>query len=266
MTTKKTRGPADAANHDTANNAADNIHDTALAALDAEIARVRLRDEQKLIKCAQRAGLFNVRISASALQQMMNIAIDTMQPPRSKLAALIDKRKLHEQRARQAKRSDEARIKAILGGFFVAQCRYQPKLFERYRPLIEAHIARHPVETTAAENATFMKPFLNALEESITDAQKEAQKDGHTNDQKPSAGDTTGDTWAKTPTLDRQRIHKQSARDRARRLIILGAWLIDEHTKNTELNQLIHDQINGFLEADKIPNPVQNMLKQALKI
>ena len=70
--------------------------------------------------------------------------------------------------------------------------------------------------------------------------------------------------WVATPAQDMERIKKQSPRDRARRLIILGAWLLDHHAQDTQLTQLINDQLANFLKADQIPQRVKQIVWNAI--
>ena len=62
--------------------------------LDAEIARVRDREERKLIATADAAGYFNIRLTKDQLEGVFRASIETLNPKLSALAKLRD-RKVH---------------------------------------------------------------------------------------------------------------------------------------------------------------------------
>ncbi len=131
------------------------------AALEAEAERVRAREEQRLLVAAGKAGYFRHRLTTPRLVEMFRDIIERDTPPLSSLARLTDQVRRIRHRASKSGRTDDARRKAILGGFLVAQFRHKPDLCDEFKSDIEAHIAGHPSAATAARNSAFMKGFLH---------------------------------------------------------------------------------------------------------
>ena len=188
--------------------------------LDAEIARVRDREERKLIATAEAAGYFDIRLTKDQLEGMFRAAIETLNPKSSALAKLRD-RKVH---AAEKKRKDDARRKVLLGGFIVAQCRHKREFHASVASDIRAFLKEHPSETVAARNAQLLEAFL---------------ADPASHGAEPSQNDEN------SPAMQKHR------RERAHRLILLGAWVIERHKTRADLSQLIANELEPFLDQGK---------------
>ncbi len=209
--------------------------DKKIAGIEAEIARVRDREEQRLLVAAQKAGYFRRRLTTPQLVEMFRETIGRDSPPLSSLARLTDRLSGIRKRAQKAGRNEEARRKAILGGFLVAQFRHKPDLFDGFRSDIEAHIAGHPSAATAARNSAFMEGFLDTL---------------------ASGSALPGDAGI---------TREQARRDRTRRQIMLGAWALDRRPALPRLDALIRDELDGFLETERQSARKKALLADVLK-
>ncbi len=198
-------------------------HGERIAALEAEVDRLRERDERRLIAAARKAGWFRVRQSAVRTEAMFRRAIEGDAPPPSTLLKLEGRLQAARSRAGKDARANDARRKALLGGFLVAQFRHRPDVLDALRPDIDAHIAGHPSAETATRNRDFMAGFLDLL------------RDGG----KGSPDADTGIT------------REQVRRNRTRRLILLGAWCLDRRSALPRLDALVRDELGGFLDADR---------------
>ena len=196
--------------------------ETRLAAFEAEIDRVRVREERKLLAAAEKAGYFDVRLGKDQLYAMFVREIETTEPGPSTLSKLRDRKA----RAARDRRRDDGRRKALLGGFLVAQCRYRPVLHAHVVPHVKVFLDRHPDRSVAARNRTLLEDFLN---------DPASMAGGN--------GEQQGDPPPECST-DEQR--KQ-----AQRLILLGTWLLERWQSDPEIVGLVADELDAFLREDR---------------
>ena len=143
-----------------------------------------------------------------------------MKPNRSTLATLGDRKA----RAAEIKRKDDARRKVLLGGFLVAQCRHKPEFHAAIAADIHAFLKNHPNETVAVRNLRFLEGFLT---------------DPATHGTSPDQGDENN------PAMQGDR------RDRAHRLILPGALVLERHATRADLARLIAEEFGPFLDQGK---------------
>lgn len=192
--------------------------ETRLTGIEAEIARVRARDEKRLISIAEKAGLFEVRLTASQTGDMIRQTIATLKPAPSTLANLTAKKV----RAARARRKVDGRRKALLGGFVVAQCRHKSDLHASLVPDIRAFLEDHPTPHVAERNLTLLAPFLAD----------------------PADTGTSGDAG------DGDRLTVSDHQMRTHRHILLGTWLLKRRAADPAIASLIADELEGFLRDD----------------
>ena len=181
--------------------------------LEAEITRVRRKEEKRLIAAADKAGFFDVRIPSTHIIRMIEAEKASISFNRSTLTHL--KRRLTC--LRQSRRKMDTRRKIILGSFVVAQCRHKPDVHEDIARAIKEDLSHHPNQNRARQNLEFLADFLD---------------DPHTlSDPSP-------------PTPD------DLVKDRTHRLVLLGTWLLNRHTHHPTLSELIQTELDGFLAAD----------------
>jgi len=186
-----------------------------LDALDDEIARVRAREERRLVERARRAGYFRVRIRNDEFDAIFRDAFMSEPRPRSTLDRLEARR-----RARHAgERARDVRRKALLGGFVVAQCRYRPGVHARLAPDIGEWLETHRSGSVAERNVAALEGFL--------------ADPGHRGTAVP-AGDTA-----------------RARRARTHRLILLGAWVLARRGSVGELSDLVAAELGRFLDQGR---------------
>ena len=113
-----------------------------LDALDAEIARVREREERRLIRLARKAGFFHVRMKNEEIDALLREPLLAEARRPSTLARLEERRDSHY----AGRRARDARRKALLGGFVVAQCRHKPAVHTAMVPDIREWLLSHRSE------------------------------------------------------------------------------------------------------------------------
>ena len=198
-----------------------------LDALDAEIERVRRREERRLINLARKAGLFQVRIKNDELAEIFTQVLTTERRP-SKLARLEIRRDA-QFAGRQAR---DARRKALLGGFVVAQCRRKPKLHAKLVPDIRTWLGTHRVKSVGKRNIeAFEGFFTDPAHESLAASSAYSEKAG---------------------------------RERTHRLVLLGAWVLARRGSNEELRILLTVELARFIEKGRRVAPHKELLKDLL--
>ena len=207
--------------------------------LDTEIKRVRTRDEKRLITLAQKAGYFEYRLGADATLAMFEAAIAALDPGKpSTLAKLESDAARLRTRIRKAARADDARRKVLLGGFLVAQCRHRSELHTAIAPDIRTFLAQHRDPDVAARNLALLKDFLAD----------------------PASTSTQVDD---TDSPD-QNAAREEHKDRARRLILLGAWVLERRKTRVDITHLIESQLERFLEQDTHADRHKDLLADVL--
>ena len=209
--------------------------ETKRAEIDAEIARVREREKKRLFQIAEKMGYFRYRFSKNQAQNMFQSAIeglDTRKP--STLSQLEQKASRLQSRMSKAARADDARRKALLGGFLVAQCRHKPEFLAAITEDIRAFLAEHLDPGVAARNLALLEGFLA--------------------DPASTAGNEDQERGAA----------RSDHRERARRLILLGAWVLDRHGTRADLALLITEELGRFLDQEKHADRHRKLLEDML--
>jgi len=201
---------------------------------EAEIARIQTRDEKRLIAAARKAGLFDVRFDRKQLAEIFETAIAERKPGPSTLRRYKDKLVP----LGKSRRKDDARRKALLGGFLVAQCRHKPRLHARIVPDIRDYLEDHPEPSVAERNLALLDGFL---------------EDPHHAGVDVGAIELTG-----------QGIDAQEARMRTNRQILLGTWLLARRDSDPEIDRLIADELEGFLRVDDNTDRNRKLLADVL--
>ena len=203
-----------------------------------EIARVRAREEKRLIQAADKAGYFQHRFDASGTLAMFRAAIDALDPRKRSTLAKLEKDAAHlRNRMARATRSDDARRKALLGSFLVAQCRHKPEFHGAIASDIRAFLKDHPNKTVADRNTRLLEGFL---------ADPAAHGTGPDQDDEDQSA-TQG-----------------AHRDRAHRLILLGAWVLERHTTRADLNLIVAEELERFLDQGAQPDRNKDLLREVL--
>ena len=212
--------------------------DDRMAVLEARLARVRQRAETQLLRAAGQAGLFKFRFTIPALRQFLQTAMAQAPLPVSVLHKR--QREIDQIKSRRTKnaRANDARRKAVLGAFMVAQFRHRPALHAETAPDLRAHLASHPRPEMAEANIAFMSRV--------------------TGDPAPAGRpdeDDTGPTGLASG---------QARRNRARRMILAGAWVLDRRAGVPAIETLLGTELANFLRQDRTPARNIALLQEVL--
>jgi len=199
--------------------------------IEGEIARVRAREEKRLLTMAEKAGYFDWRMPSKDLKSMFEAGLFLEPRKRSTLAKLTKRLR----RLSTSRRSDDTKRKIILGGFVVAQCRHKPDLHVRLAEDITAYFG-------PTRNRDHLADFL-------TD---------------PHATPLRDDPAPTGRKSDREDVSPEQTRARTHRQILLGTWLLARRTDNPVLAQLIADELAGFLNEEKNPRRNRALLADLL--
>ncbi|MBF9051897.1 hypothetical protein GTA62_18435 [Roseobacter sp. HKCCD9010] len=196
---------------------------------------MKTREERRLIRAAEKEGFFRLRFKTSEIHEMVRIAIDAN--PNRAYSTLST---LGARRGRLARnlRADDARRKAILGAFIVAQCRHKPELHASIQEEVRAFLWCHPDKGIATANIALLAPFFEG-------AQQNDMVDLH-------------------PSAPGPRETEQRRKLRTRRLILLGAWVLDRYTFDP-LVRRVAAELDTFLEQDVNEDRNRTLLSDVLR-
>ena len=210
-----------------------------VSAAEARLVRLRQNAETQLLRAAEKAHLFNYAFTAPQLQQMLTELVGREPRPLSLLRR--KKMELEQLKARKTKsaRKDLGRTKALLGSFMVAQWRHKPALHAELAPDLRDHLGAHKRPEMAQANIEFMDGLLAdpGWEETV---------------------ETNPDAFAVGIS------DQQLRRNRSRRMILIGAWVLDRREEVTKIEELIRDELAQFLEQDRAPERNIALLRDAL--
>ena len=200
-----------------------------LDALDAEIGRVREREEKRLVRMARKAGYFKVRIKNEEFDRIIRETFPPEARRPSTLAVLERRRDAHY----AGRRARDARRKALLGGFVVAQCRHKPEVHARLVREIRTWLGTHRNPNVGARNIEALEGFFgNPAHKGLTAASASSKK---------------------------------ARRERTHRLILLGAWVLARRKSVRELGDLVAAELARFLEQGKRVDLHKALLKDVLR-
>ena len=146
----------------------------------------------------------------------------------STLARLESRRDAHY----AGRRARDARRKALLGGFMVAQCRHKPEVHARMVPEIRSWLGSHRSPTVGARNIEALEGFF---------------------------GDPAHQGLTAPPTSS-----NKARRERTHRLILLGAWVLARRESVKELGDLVATELARFLEQGQRADRHKALLKDVL--
>ena len=141
-------------------------------------------------------------------------------------------------RKTKSARANQARRKAVLGAFMVAQFRHKPALQAKLAPDLRAHLAGHPRPEMAEVNVAFMSR--------VTGDPASAERPDE---------DDIGPTGLAP---------EQARRNRARRMILTGAWVLDRRAELPAIEMLLRTELANFLRQDRTPARNIALLQEVL--
>ena len=130
-----------------------------LAALDADIDRVRTREEARLIRVARKAGYFKRRFRTDALARLFATALEN-HGKASQLRQLEVKMTTLKRKSTAEERRLDARRKILLGSFIIAQFEHKPELRAQMQPELEKFLDLHRDARVAKANKDLLADFL----------------------------------------------------------------------------------------------------------
>ena len=199
-----------------------------LDALDAEIGRVRAREERRLARQADKAGYFRRRMRNEEILGLFAAAFAEVPKRPSTLARLETRRDL----LFSGPRARDARRKALLGAFVVTRCRRRPDVHAALVPDIREFLWSHQNEDVAARNVRALAGFLA----------------------------DPGDRGLSAPPPD----SRTAREERTHRLVLLGAWVLARREALEELRDLVAAELAGFLEQGRRADRHKALLKDVL--
>ena len=193
--------------------------------LEVEIARVRAREERRLIRAAEKAGYFRFRVRAAEAVAVIKAGMEALEVRSESTLTKLERRKT---RIAKTKRANDARIKAILGSFLVAQCQHKPELHAAVAPAIRQSLEEHPDRSGGQRSLALLAGFLS---------------------------NPWHDGVSATPSADDQGTSSErTRRTNSHRLIVLGVWLLEQRER-PDIAELIDTELRGFLEIATRPLP-----------
>ncbi len=125
------------------------------------IERVRKREEARLIKLAQKAGLFNWLVSSANLETILSDGLKALNPRKqSQLSRLETAMATAKKQQSEHERRMDARRKILLGSFLIAQMEHKPVLKADMIPELEKFLDQHKDPNVAMRNKELLKDWL----------------------------------------------------------------------------------------------------------
>ncbi len=126
------------------------------------IERVRKREEARLIKLAQKAGLFDWRMSSADLEALLRDGLKSLDPrQQSQLSRLETAMAVAKKKQSEYERRLDARRKILLGSFLIAQMQHKPVLKADLIPELEQFLDQHKDPNVAMRNKELLKEWLD---------------------------------------------------------------------------------------------------------
>lgn len=129
------------------------------AHLEAEIARVREREEKRLVRVAKAAGYFDQKITTDQLSKLLKTLVK-MNTRESQLKRLEDRMKVQRTKQSEFERKQDTRRKILLGAFLIAQIEHRPEEFTWVSGELRKFLDAHHDANVAARNKELMDEYL----------------------------------------------------------------------------------------------------------
>lgn len=129
------------------------------------IAKVRKREEKRLLLVAKKAGLFEWRLTTAQLDTLLsdglNALLDDETPAKtsqlSRLEIIMAKAKKGQS---EEARKEDTRRKILLGSFLIAQMEHKPVLRADMMPELDQFLELHKDPKAVARNKELLKEWL----------------------------------------------------------------------------------------------------------
>ena len=131
-----------------------------LTKMQAEIDRIRLREEKRLISIAQKLGYFDRAIKTPELVALLKDALAKHPVKHSQLRKLEDRMTQAKRKNATEERRLDARRKILLGAFLMAQVDHRPEEFGWVARELEKFLDSHDNKDVAASNKAVLADWL----------------------------------------------------------------------------------------------------------
>lgn len=132
-----------------------------LELLEAEAARIRAREEARLLRIAKAAGFFDLRYSSAEIASVFAALKEAKPKARlSQLKNVETKMTILKSKTSQEARRIDTRRKILLGAFLMAQIEHRPKEFTWVADELEKFLDQHENPEMAASNKVILADFL----------------------------------------------------------------------------------------------------------
>ena len=126
-----------------------------------KINQVRAREERRLIKLANKAGIFDVRITSRQIETMFTEQLDQLKPKKqSQLSRLETQMQKVQRKQTTQQRKDDTRRKILLGSFIIAQMEHKPALKADLIPELSTFLEQHKDPKIVANNKDLLKDWI----------------------------------------------------------------------------------------------------------
>jgi hypothetical protein len=131
----------------------------------ARIAKVRRREEKRLLLVAKKVGLFEWRLSTAQLDDLLSKGLDALldasaPTKKSQLSRLeIEMAKVKKGQSEEARREDTRR-KILLGSFLIAQMEHKPVLKADMMAELDQFLELHKDPNAVVRNKELLKEWL----------------------------------------------------------------------------------------------------------
>ena len=129
------------------------------AEYEAEIDRVRLREERRLLTEAQRAGYFDLKVTTPQLRKMFGALLKDRTRV-SQLRGLEEAMNDMKSNLSKQQRKDDTRRKILLGSFLINQMEHRPEDFGWVKQELEKFLDTHTKAHFVARNKALLNEFL----------------------------------------------------------------------------------------------------------
>lgn len=131
-----------------------------LSKMQAEIDRIRKREEARLIRAAKSVGYFDRAVKTPELTALLKSGLADLPVKHSQLRKLEDKLAMTKAKLSDAERKLDARRKILLGAFLMAQVKHRPEEFTWVPRALADFLDSHENKDVAASNKAVLDDWL----------------------------------------------------------------------------------------------------------
>jgi hypothetical protein len=131
----------------------------------AKIAKVRRREEKRLLLVAKKAGLFEWRLSTAQLDALLSEGLDAfLDAPAPTKKSQLSRLEIEMAKAKKGQsedaRKEDTRRKILLGSFLIAQMEHKPVLKADMMAELDQFLELHKDPNAVVRNKELLKEWL----------------------------------------------------------------------------------------------------------